>query len=163
MTPGEAAVMKASVTRAPSRAARRLAMSVSTAARSFHSMGPLQAGRATCGAPLRARGRLGKVRPVGAALHRALPAEAGEALAHVGRVADLALLAVVHHVHARVGLLLHDVPGGAAHAGREGGGVGRGARVHRLQHGEEIRGPGEAARVRGEDAVDAALHASSKG
>ena len=49
MTPGEAAVMKASVTRVPSRAARRLAMSVSTAARSFHSMGPLQAGRATAG------------------------------------------------------------------------------------------------------------------
>ena len=47
MTPGEAAVMKASVTDTPSRAARKLAMSRSTAARSFHSMGPLQAGRAT--------------------------------------------------------------------------------------------------------------------
>ena len=45
MTPGEAAVMKASVGAAPSTAARRLATSFSTAVRSFQSMGPLQAGR----------------------------------------------------------------------------------------------------------------------
>ena len=47
MTPGEAAVMKASVTVAPASPARRLAMSVLTASRSRHSMGPVQAGRDT--------------------------------------------------------------------------------------------------------------------
>ena len=47
MTPGEAAVMKASAGWTPSTAARRLATSFWTAVRSFQSIGPLQAGRDT--------------------------------------------------------------------------------------------------------------------
>ena len=47
MTPGEAAVMKASAGVAPARAERRFPTSRSTAVRSFHSMGPLHDGRAT--------------------------------------------------------------------------------------------------------------------
>ena len=47
MTPGEAAVMNASCGSTPPSAARKLATSFCTAARSFHSMGPLHEGRAT--------------------------------------------------------------------------------------------------------------------
>ena len=45
MTPGEAAVMNASVGFADDTAAVRLATSFCTAVRSFQSMGPLQDGR----------------------------------------------------------------------------------------------------------------------
>ncbi len=45
MTPGEAAVMNASVGCTPCSAAFKLAVSVCTAVRSVHSIGPSQAGR----------------------------------------------------------------------------------------------------------------------
>ena len=54
MTPGEAAVMNTSVGRAAATPARRCAMSRSGAARSFHSMGPVHAGRDTVERPTRA-------------------------------------------------------------------------------------------------------------
>ena len=47
MTPGEAAVMNASVGAAAVTAARKLAVSLPTAVRSFQSMGPSHVGRST--------------------------------------------------------------------------------------------------------------------
>jgi hypothetical protein len=109
-------------------------------------------------APLGPRGRLREVRPVGPRRHRRLPAEAGQPVAHVGGVTDLALLAVADDVHAGLDLLADDVGHGALHARSEGDRVGLGARVERLQRRGEVRGTGQAAGVRGEDPVRASLH-----
>src|SRR6185369_10118448 len=86
-----------------------------------------------------------KVRPVGPGPARALAAEPGEAMPHVGGVADLALLAVADDVDARVELLAHDVGHGPADAGLEGGGIRRVPGVQRLQHRGQIRRTGQAA------------------
>ena len=155
--------MKASVGAAPSSAARRLAMSFCTAVRSFQSMGPLHAGRVIV-EPAARRGPPPRGSPPSrpASRHRALAVEAGEPMAHVGRVADLALLAVADDVHARVHLLAHDVADGATHAGLEGGRVGAGAGVQRVQHPGQVGRPGQAAGVRGEDAVGASLHGGER-
>src|SRR5262245_2067595 len=109
-------------------------------------------------APLAARSRRGKVGPVRARRHRRLTVEAGEAMAHVGGIADLPLLAVVDDVDAGVELLLDDLADGAGHARLEGRRVGHGAGVERLERGRQILGAGKASGVRGQDAVGAELH-----
>src|SRR5262249_56505563 len=105
----------------------------------------------------------GEIRPVRTALDLALAAEASEPLAHVGGIADLALLTVIDDVDAGGRLLTHDVARGALNARRERRGVDRCTCVHRLEHAEQLRRPRQAPRVGGEDAVRAAFHASSNG
>ena len=118
--------------------------------------GPLQAGRATverCSARAAASGNLprsGRPRTV-------LPAtEAGEALAHIGGVADLALLAVVARcprprrpAAATISLVaLRTRP-------RRRRRIGQRRRHHGLEHREQIPRPRQAARMSGEDALRA--------
>src|SRR5262249_11754825 len=121
MRPGEAAVMKASLTRVSARAACRLRTSRSTSARPWEVTGPMQLGFAAGGRPW-----LGGPRswPGGATRWRAgaggggrragwggrlgARAETGEALLDIGGVGELALLAVVHDVHAGGGLARDD-------------------------------------------------------
>ena len=67
---------------------------------------------------------LGKISPIGPDGHCALSLKPGEAMSDIGRVADLALLAIVDDVHAGLHLLPHDIGDGAAHAGVEGRGIG---------------------------------------
>src|SRR5262249_49255731 len=83
-------------------------------------------------APLTARGCLGEVGPVRPYWHGGQPVKAGEAMAHVGRVADLALLAVVDDVYAGLELLADDVADGAAHAGVKRPGIRHAPRVDLL-------------------------------
>src|SRR2546427_2297028 len=109
-------------------------------------------------APFAPRGRLGKVGPVRPNRDRRLSAEPGESMPHVGRVADLPLLAVVDDVHARFHLLPDDIGDGTAHARLEGGGLGRGSRVQRLERRRQVLGSRQASGVRGQDAVGAELH-----
>ena len=158
MTPGEAALMNASVGAAAVTAARKLATSLPTAVRSFQSMGPLHVGRSTVERRSRARGGFREVGPVGPQAGHAAPAEAGEPVPDVGGVADLALLAVADDVDAGLALGPDDVGHRLAHARLEGGRVGHAAGVQRLQEHGEIVGAGQAAGVRREDAVGAGFH-----
>jgi hypothetical protein len=79
-------------------------------------------------------------------------------MAHVGRVADFALLAVVDDVYAGLELLADDVADGAAHAHVERLGVRHPPRVKRLQSGRQVLGPRKAAGVCRQNAVGAKLH-----
>jgi len=79
-------------------------------------------------------------------------------MAHVGRVADLALLAVVDDVQAGLDLLADDVGDGAAHARVERPGIRHGPRVERLQGSCQVLGPRKATSVCRQDAVGAELH-----
>ena len=158
MTPGEAAVMKASVGAAAVTAARKLAVSLPTAVRSFQSMGPSHVGALDGRAPLGARGGFREVGPVGSHAGQAAPAEAGEAVSDVGGVADLALLAVADDVDTGVALGPDDVGHRLAYARLEGARIGHAAGVQRLQERGEIVGAGQAAGVRREDAVCAGFH-----
>ena len=92
-----------------------------------------------------------------------LAVEAGEAMAHVRGVVYLALLAVADHVHAGLDLLPHDVGDGPTDARLECGRIGRDTRVVRLEHRDQVGGPGQAARVRGQDTVGASLHVGFMG
>jgi hypothetical protein len=76
----------------------------------------------------------------------------------VGRIADLALLAVVDDVDAGFELLADDVADRAAHARLERRRIRHAARVERLERGRQVLGPRKAAGVRGQDAVGAELH-----
>src|SRR5262249_43098425 len=81
-----------------------------------------------------------------------------EALAHIGDEARLAELAVVDDVDAEVGLPAHDLADGEPQPGLERllvDPLAAGARPH---HVEQVARPRQAARMRGEDAVGAALH-----
>src|SRR5262245_44672191 len=120
--------------------------------------GPVAGGTGDRRETLGASGSLGKVRPIGAGRHRALAAEPGEAMADVGGVADLALLAVVDDVNAGLGLHPDDVGDGLAHAGFEGPGIGDRAGIQRFQQGRQVGRPGQTSRVRGEDPIRASLH-----
>src|SRR5881397_1553981 len=104
MTPGEAAVMKASVGCASFNASLRFSTSFCTAVRSFQSMGPLHAGRDTRERRSARAAASGKSAQSARFAHSALSAEPGEAVPHVGGVADLALLAVADDVDAGVDL-----------------------------------------------------------
>src|SRR5438132_1344390 len=79
-------------------------------------------------------------------------------MAHVGRVADLALLAVVDDVYPGLDLPTDDVADGAAHARVERAGVRHVPRVERLERGRQVLGPRKAAGVCRQDAVGAELH-----
>ena len=110
-------------------------------------------------APLAARGRLGEVGPVRPHRHGGLPVEAGEAMAHVGRVADLALLAVVDDVYAGLELLAGTMsPTARRTRASNAPGFRRAPRVQRLQGGRQVLGPRKAAGVCRQDAVGAELH-----
>src|SRR5712691_629140 len=128
MTPGEAAVMKASVGWASFNASLRFSASFCTAVRSFQSMGPLHDGRDT------SERRSARAAASGKYAQSALSAEPGEAMSHVSVLADLALLAVADDVDARVDLHPHDLGDGPAHARLEGDGLGRRTGVQRFEH-----------------------------
>src|SRR5262245_40485066 len=79
-------------------------------------------------------------------------------MAHVGGIAHLALLAIVHDVQSGLDLLAHEVGDGPAHTRVGGGGVEWCSAIQGLQQGPEIIGTGQAPGMRGEDALGAALH-----
>src|SRR5262249_46381872 len=87
-----------------------------------------------------------------------LPVEAGKAMAHVSRVADLALLAVVDDVYAGLELLSDNVADGAAHARVEDLRIRHAPRVEGLQGGCQVLSPRKAASVCRQNAVGAELH-----
>jgi hypothetical protein len=87
-----------------------------------------------------------------------LALEACEALDDVAEEARLPLLAIGDDVDAGVGLAANDVGDGLAHQARVGLGVVRLAAVLRGQQRNEVVGAREAADVRREDPVGAALH-----
>src|SRR5262249_47427744 len=87
--------------------------------------------------------------------------EAGEALVDVRDEAGFPHLAVVDDVDAELDLLGDDGFHGGADARREAGGVVRLAFSLGLDELQQVGGTGQAARVGGEDAAFAALHAVS--
>jgi hypothetical protein len=103
--------------------------------------------------------QLGEVHQVLVLERLARAAEPGQAVLHVGRVARLAELAVVDHVDAGLGLLPHHLRHTGADARGEGGAVDRHAFLPSEHRANQVVRPREAARVRGEEPVGAALHA----
>ncbi len=90
----------------------------------------------------------------------AVAVESGEPLRDVGSVANFADFAVVDHVHVRVDLLADDFPDGVFDTLFERGVVAQLLLIVALDHGHQVIGPRQAARMRGEDAIGAALHQS---
>ena len=85
--------------------------------------------------------------------------EPGQAFEHVVGPARLAVLAVVDDVDAGLDLPADDVGGGARRARRGSGALLCGVLARRLRPSStQLRRPDQAADVRGEDAVVAALH-----
>ncbi len=112
-------------------------------------------------APGIAEHALGEVRELGEVLvYESISgaAETREAILHVGGVAGLRHLAVVHDVHARPGLLVHDVLDGRADARSECGVIDRHALFLGVHHAYEILRPRQAPGMGGEKALGAAFH-----
>ena len=84
--------------------------------------------------------------------------EAGEAVAHVGRVADLAHLAIADDIHAGVHLAEGHFADGAGHHGVEFGLVVILPAVLGEELVDDVLGARHAADVGGEDALAALLH-----
>ena len=84
--------------------------------------------------------------------------EAGEPRPRIGHPVDLAVLAVADDVDPGVGLLRHHVRDGAADAGIEGRLVVGLAELLGVEQRDQVGRPRQAAGVRGQDAVRAALH-----
>ena len=89
--------------------------------------------------------------------------EAGQPLLDVGEEGDLALLAVGDHVQARHRLAAHHVQHRVADHGLEGGRVIGPAVLLLPHHLKQAGRAGQAADVRSQDALRAALHESSGG
>src|SRR5205823_6368754 len=90
------------------------------------------------------------------------PAEAVQAVFHVGGVAGLRHLAVVHDVHARPGLLAHHFLDRRAYARAERAGADWHALLFRIHHAHQVLRTRQAPRVRGEKALGAAFHGSAR-
>jgi hypothetical protein len=108
---------------------------------------------------------LGEVRKVFQAHHRrgdlfdrALSAEAGQPVLDVGGIAGLAHLAVVEHVDAGVGLLLHGLPHRGPDLGPEPRVLDALACLLRQYQRQEPRRPRQAAGVRRQDPACSWLH-----
>ena len=89
---------------------------------------------------------------------RGIAFEAGEAMANVGGVADLAHFAVARDVDTGVGLLLHDVINGARDDGFELCGIHRLATVLREEQIDNFLRTRKTADVRRENTVCAGSH-----
>ena len=92
----------------------------------------------------------------------ALAAEAVQAVLDVRRIARLAHLAVVNDVEPALDLSLHDLVDRSTHARRQGGGVHGHAFLAREHHPDEIVRPRQAAGMRREEPLGAALHADER-
>ncbi len=93
-----------------------------------------------------------------ARLARRVPVEAGDAVLDVGRVADLAHLAVTDEIDAGLNLAAHDLGDAVPNRARSRRGVRDGALLAGEQHvGDGLRA-GQAADVRRQDPVDARVH-----
>src|SRR5262249_5532335 len=84
--------------------------------------------------------------------------EAGETIGHVSEKARLAHLAVGDDVDAETGLPLHDLADRAAHARIVGGGIDGFTAQAAAQQRQQIVGARQAAGVRGQDPIVAAVH-----
>ena len=93
---------------------------------------------------------------------RALAAETGQAMPHIEHEGFARLLAVVDHVEAGLDLLLHDRPDRGAAFALDLGRIDRLA-AHALREQPRQRGGArQAAGMRGQNAVFAALHRSPR-
>ena len=93
----------------------------------------------------------------------ALAAESAQSILDVRRVTRLAHLAVVDHVDARFGLLLHDLLDRRRHALRECGSVDRHALLLREHRPDQVLGPRQAPGVGGQKSFGASMHRVSPG
>src|SRR5690606_26188356 len=84
--------------------------------------------------------------------------EAAEPAAGIGAEARLAVLAIIDHVDPDIGLALDDGLDRLAHHGVERAGIVRLAVLPGAQLDEKLRGPRQAADVRGDDALAALPH-----
>ncbi len=88
----------------------------------------------------------------------ARPAESVQPVLDVRGIARLRQLAIVHDVDSAGDLLLHHLPDGRANSSCQGRGIDRQALLLCKHHLHEIGRPGQAARMGGEEPIDAALH-----